>query len=174
MGKVRKRSFVILRRTVKNRSKFFRNPLLWTGFIFIFTAKGHLEIIDTEYSVRTALAVIEEGSMLIEAVDPAVLENAPKVRRYRQDLFSVWRWTSSYFSTHGSCRESDGFIDSNRPTNPNRLLAFFLQRPLCHPRALVLSIDPASTSGNTSKSRFSGSSASNNNGILEIYHNRLF
>ena len=79
MGKVRKRSFVILRRTVKNRSKFFRNPLLWTGFIFIFTAKGHLEIIDTEYSVRTALAVIEEGSMLIEAVDPAVLENAPKV-----------------------------------------------------------------------------------------------
>ena len=38
-----------------------------------------MEIIDTEYSVRTALAVIEEGSMLIEAVDPAVLENAPKV-----------------------------------------------------------------------------------------------
>jgi hypothetical protein len=79
LGKVRKRSFVILRKTVKNISKFFRNPLVWIGFIFIFTAKGHLEIIDTDYSVRTALAIIEEGSMLIEAVDPAVLENAPKV-----------------------------------------------------------------------------------------------
>ena len=64
---------------MRNISKFFRNPLAWIGFIFIFTAKGHLEIIDTEYSVRTALAIIEEGSMLIEAVDPAVLKNAPKV-----------------------------------------------------------------------------------------------
>jgi hypothetical protein len=64
---------------VKRIFKFLRIQLVWIGFIFIFTAKGHLEIIDTEYSVRTALAIIEEGSMLIEAVDPAVLKNAQKV-----------------------------------------------------------------------------------------------
>jgi hypothetical protein len=49
------------------------------ALLFFLTAKGHLEIIDTEYSVRTALAITEEGSMLIEAVDPAVLEDVPKV-----------------------------------------------------------------------------------------------
>ena len=79
MGKVRKRGFVLLPRTLKKISELLRNPLAWIGLIFFFTAKGHLEIIDTDYSVRTALAIIEEGSMLIEAVDPAVLENVPKV-----------------------------------------------------------------------------------------------
>ncbi len=64
---------------MKNISKFIRNPLTWIGLIFFLTAKGHLEIIDTEYSVRTALAITEEASMLIEAVDPTVLENVPKV-----------------------------------------------------------------------------------------------
>jgi hypothetical protein len=62
---------------VKNISKLFRNPLVWIGFIFIFTAKGHLEIIDADYSVRTALAIIEAGSMLIDAVNPLVLKIAP-------------------------------------------------------------------------------------------------
>ena len=34
----------------------------------MLTAKGHIEIIDTEYSIRTAKAIIEEGSMLINPV----------------------------------------------------------------------------------------------------------
>ena len=79
MGKVRKRGSVLLRRTLKKIPELLSNPLPWIGLIFFLTAKGHLEIIDTEYSVRTALAITEEASMLIEAVDPAVLENVPKV-----------------------------------------------------------------------------------------------
>ena len=47
--------------------------------LLLISAKGHLEIIDTEYSVRTALSLIEKGSMLIDVVDPAVLEIAPKI-----------------------------------------------------------------------------------------------
>jgi hypothetical protein len=38
-----------------------------------------LEIIDTDYSVRTAIAIIEDGSMLIEPVDPRVVDRFPKV-----------------------------------------------------------------------------------------------
>jgi len=55
------------------------SPLLWIALLFLLSAKGHLEIIDTEYSVRTALAIIEQRSMLIDAVDPLVLEIAPQV-----------------------------------------------------------------------------------------------
>ena len=88
MGKVRKRGFVLLPRTLKKISELLRNPLAWIGLIFFFTAKGHLEIIDTDYSVRTALAIMEEGSMRIEVVDPAILERLPKVegthKRYSQ------------------------------------------------------------------------------------------
>ena len=36
--------------------------------LFMLTAKGHIEIIDTEYSIRTAKAIIEEGTMLIDPV----------------------------------------------------------------------------------------------------------
>ncbi|MEC8043077.1 MAG: hypothetical protein VX130_00595 [Verrucomicrobiota bacterium] len=57
-----------------------RSPLPLLGLLYFLSAKGHLEIIDTEYSVRTALAIVEEGSMLIDVVDPQVLEIAPKVR----------------------------------------------------------------------------------------------
>jgi hypothetical protein len=56
-----------------------RSPLLWIALLFLLSAKGHLEIIDTEYSVRTALAIIEQGSMLIDVVDPLFLEIAPQV-----------------------------------------------------------------------------------------------
>ena len=59
--------------------KFIASPLSLLCLILILSAKGHLEIIDTEYSVRTALALIEDGSMLIDAVDPVVLEIAPKI-----------------------------------------------------------------------------------------------
>jgi hypothetical protein len=55
------------------------SPLLWVALLFLLSAKGHLEIIDTEYSVRTALAIIEDGSMLIEPVDPAVRATAPVI-----------------------------------------------------------------------------------------------
>jgi hypothetical protein len=38
--------------------------------LFLLTAKGHIEIIDTDYSIRTAKSIIEEGTMLINPVDP--------------------------------------------------------------------------------------------------------
>ena len=60
--------------------RFFSSPLGLVSLVFFLSTKGHLEIVDTEYSVRTALALIEDGSMLIDVVDPAVLEIAPKVQ----------------------------------------------------------------------------------------------
>lgn len=60
--------------------RFFSSPLGLVSVVFFLSTKGHLEIVDTEYSVRTALALIEDGSMLIDVVDPAVLEIAPKVQ----------------------------------------------------------------------------------------------
>jgi hypothetical protein len=45
-----------------------KSPFFWLAALFMLTAKGHLEIIDTEYSVRTAKAIIEEGTMLINPV----------------------------------------------------------------------------------------------------------
>jgi hypothetical protein len=47
--------------------------------LLIFTTKGHLEIIDTDYSVRTAIAIVEDGSMLIEPVDQRVVDRFPKI-----------------------------------------------------------------------------------------------
>jgi len=44
-------------------------PLFWITLIYILTAKGHIEVIDTEYSLRTAYAIIEDGSMAIKPVD---------------------------------------------------------------------------------------------------------
>jgi hypothetical protein len=58
---------------------FLKSPLKYILFALIFTAKGHLEVIDTEYSVRTAIAVIETGSMLIAPVDPRVVERFPRI-----------------------------------------------------------------------------------------------
>ena len=61
------------------KSIFRNSPIPWLLLLFFISAKGHLEIIDTEYSVRTALAIIKDGSMLIEPVDPAIRERAPDI-----------------------------------------------------------------------------------------------
>lgn len=58
---------------------FLQSPLWILALLFCISAKGHLEIIDTEYSVRTALAILEEGTMLIEVVDPQLLAIVPEV-----------------------------------------------------------------------------------------------
>ena len=54
-------------------SNFFltilKSPFFWLTALFMLTAKGHIEIVDTDYSIRTAKAIIEAGTMLIEPVD---------------------------------------------------------------------------------------------------------
>ena len=47
--------------------------------LYVFSAKGHIEIIDTEYSIRTARDMVDEGSLLIEPVDPDLVKTAPVV-----------------------------------------------------------------------------------------------
>ena len=59
--------------------KLCHSPFFWLGLLYFFTAKGHLEIIDTEYSLRTAVAIIEHGSMLIEPPNSSVLLNTPVI-----------------------------------------------------------------------------------------------
>lgn len=46
-----------------------KSPLFWVCCLFILTAKGHLEVIDTDYSVKTAISILENGSMRIKASD---------------------------------------------------------------------------------------------------------
>ena len=58
---------------------FFTGPRFLVCLLLLFSAKGHLEIIDTEYSVRTAIALIEDGSMLIDVVDDEAFEVTPKI-----------------------------------------------------------------------------------------------
>ena len=58
---------------------FFSGPHFLVCLLMLFSAKGHLEIIDTEYSVRTAIALVEDGSMLIDVVDDEALEVTPKI-----------------------------------------------------------------------------------------------
>ena len=48
---------------------FVKSPFLFLTLLFLLTAKGHIEIIDTEYSIRTAKIIIEDGMMLIDPVD---------------------------------------------------------------------------------------------------------
>ena len=36
------------------------------NLIYLITAKGHIEITDTEYSIRTALSIVENGTLLID------------------------------------------------------------------------------------------------------------
>ena len=61
--------------------KLFRlsanSPLCIIAIVYILTAKGHLEISDTEYSVRTAIAILENGDLLIEAPDHEATANFP-------------------------------------------------------------------------------------------------
>ena len=48
---------------------------LWIiGTIFLLTAKGHIEIADTEYSIRTALSIVENGTLLIDPPDPSAIK----------------------------------------------------------------------------------------------------
>ena len=60
-------------------TEIISSPLSLVLVVLLISTKGNLEIIDTEYSVRTALALIEDGSMLIDVVDQEVLEIAPKI-----------------------------------------------------------------------------------------------
>jgi len=57
------------------------SPFPWLALLYILSAKGHLEILDTAYSLRTALAIIEEGTMLIDPVDEHVLHKTPVVTK---------------------------------------------------------------------------------------------
>ena len=41
----------------------------------MITAKGHIEIIDTEYSIRTALSIADNGSLLIDPPDVVAVQN---------------------------------------------------------------------------------------------------
>ena len=59
--------------------KFFRSPFVLVALLFLLSAKGHLQIIDTEYSVRTALSIIEGGTMLIDPVDERIRNRFPDV-----------------------------------------------------------------------------------------------
>lgn len=63
-----------LNETFTSLNKYLRSPFFWIAFIYILSAKGHLELIDTEYSVRTAKAIIENGSMRIKPVDPEFIK----------------------------------------------------------------------------------------------------
>ena len=63
----------------KYSTKLVNSPLSWIFLLLIITAKGHLEIIDTEYSVRTAFAILEDGLMLIEPVDQRVIDRLPEI-----------------------------------------------------------------------------------------------
>ena len=47
------------------------------GFFYLITAKGHIEIVDTEYSIRTALSIVENGSLLIKPPDSNAVQNFP-------------------------------------------------------------------------------------------------
>ena len=58
--------------------------------LLLLTAKGHLEIIDTEYSVRTAISILEEQTLQIELVDSNVLGIMPNIEGSSQNIFSVW------------------------------------------------------------------------------------
>jgi SAM-dependent methyltransferase len=53
--------------------------ILLIAGIYMLSAKGHIEISDTDYSLRTARALVEEGTFLIEAPDPDVAKVAPRI-----------------------------------------------------------------------------------------------
>ena len=58
---------------------FQKRLFILITIFFILTATGPLEIIDTEYSVRTAFAIIDNGTMLIDPVDPQIRERMPQI-----------------------------------------------------------------------------------------------
>jgi hypothetical protein len=54
--------------------KSIKSPFFWLLCLFILTAKGHLEIIDTDYSLRTAISILENSSMRIKPTDPEFIK----------------------------------------------------------------------------------------------------
>ena len=72
---------MIFKYIISIKKYFLANPHFWIlTFVYLITAKGHIEIVDTEYSIRTALSIIENGSFLIEPPDSL---NEPAVRYLR-------------------------------------------------------------------------------------------
>ena len=45
----------------------------------MITAKGHIEIVDTEYSIRTALSIVENSKLLIKPPDITAVQNFPEI-----------------------------------------------------------------------------------------------
>ena len=48
-------------------------------FIYLITAKGHIEVVDTEYSIRTALSIVENSALLIQPPDITAVQNFPEI-----------------------------------------------------------------------------------------------
>ena len=63
--------------------------LLIIAIIYLLTAKGHIEILDTEYSIRTALSIVENRSFLIHPPDPSALKNFPD-SGFTQKIYSPY------------------------------------------------------------------------------------
>ena len=61
-------------RTIRHPAAILLWPILVT---YMLTAKGHVEISDTDYSLRTARALVENGTLLIDPPDPEVGASAP-------------------------------------------------------------------------------------------------
>ena len=59
----------MLKFSIKQILHLIKSPFIFLTLLFLLTAKGHIEIIDTEYSIRTAKKIIEDGTMLIEPVE---------------------------------------------------------------------------------------------------------
>ena len=65
-------------RILQNICQHPATKLLWPVLaVYLLTAKGHVEISDTDYSLRTARALVENGTLLIDPPDPAVGASAP-------------------------------------------------------------------------------------------------
>ena len=60
-------------------TKLLKKPFFLVFLLFLLTAKGHLAVIDSEYSVRSAISILEEHSLLIDLVDPSTLEILPDI-----------------------------------------------------------------------------------------------
>lgn len=52
---------------------------MFIAVVYLLTAKGHIEISDTEYSIRTAISIIENGSLLITPPDKEAVKNFPSI-----------------------------------------------------------------------------------------------
>lgn len=66
----------------------------------MITAKGHIEIVDTEYSIRTALSIIESGSFLIEPPD-SLNEEAVNYLRSISNIPNTPRTQGKIYSAYG-------------------------------------------------------------------------